>query len=99
MTIAAAVASIDGVEAGDEFANRIADHRDNPENGVERRARRLVRPDSAGVKAAMLVRCGPEPSTDQLDALSGGMDAVGVFVGVGATVGVIAFGAAAPAAF
>lgn len=98
MSIAAAVALIDRLEADEGFAQQLADQREDPEAvlGAVRAAGFDVTPDE--MKTAMLARYGSELSIEQLEALSGGMDAwevgLNIFVLAAAPVVIVAAAAA-----
>lgn len=98
MSVAAAVSLIDRLEADDEFAQRLADQRDDPASvlATVRAAGFEVTPDE--VKTAMLARYGSELSIEQLEALAGGMDdwevGLNIFVLAAAPVVIVAAAAA-----
>lgn len=101
MSIAAAVAFMDKVEADEDFAKQLAEHRDDPTavfNAV-RAAGFDVTPDE--VKMAMLARYGAELSNEQLEALAGGTEdyQATVAIALGTAGIVVALAASAAAAF
>ena len=74
MTVQAAMALIDKIEADEEFAERLASRREDPAEvlSIVHAAGFDVTPEE--VKTAFLARYGSELSTEQLDAIAGGSD-------------------------
>mgnify|MGYP000919707270 CR=1 FL=1 len=82
MTVQAAMTFIDKIEADEEFAERLASHRDDPAEvlRIVREAGFDVTPDE--VKTAFLARYGSELSLEQLEALAGGSEEFEIGMGV-----------------